>query len=185
MVAGGLWCALWAGRWRLLGVVPLALGLGLAPTERRPDVLVGRGTALVAVRDPQGRLSALAGPGTNFELARWLEHDGDTRAPAEVAKAHAFRCDGIGCTAYVSGKLLAVATTPAALRDDCASAAILVIKFAKPRGCTRPLLTIDVDDVAARGPHALYLDTKGIRVETVNGLRGNRPWARSESASSH
>ena len=77
MIVGGLWCALWSARWRLLGVVPIAIGLMLAPTGRRPDVLVGRGAGLVAVRTASGDLSALAGKGSNFELARWLEHDGD------------------------------------------------------------------------------------------------------------
>ena len=43
MVVGGLWCALWGTRWRLLGLVPIVLGLILAPTGRRPDVLIGRG----------------------------------------------------------------------------------------------------------------------------------------------
>jgi competence protein ComEC len=40
---GGLWCALWSTRWRLLGVVPIVAGLMLAPAGRKPDVLVGRG----------------------------------------------------------------------------------------------------------------------------------------------
>ena len=93
MVAGGLWCALWGTRWRLLGIVPIALGLMLAPTGRRPDVLIGRGAELVAVRGADGTLSALAGRGSSFELARWLEHDGDGRPPAEAGKAQAFRCD--------------------------------------------------------------------------------------------
>ena len=30
--------------------------------------------------------------------------------------------------------------------------------------------------VAYSWPHALWLDPSGIRVETVNGLRGQRPW---------
>src|SRR5262245_23888020 len=32
IVVGGLWGALWGTRWRLLGIVPIALGLMLAPT---------------------------------------------------------------------------------------------------------------------------------------------------------
>src|SRR5512140_483754 len=75
MVVGGLWCALWSTRWRLLGLIPIVAGLMLAPTDRRPDVLIGRGAGLVAVRTDAGLLSALAGRGSSFELARWLEHD--------------------------------------------------------------------------------------------------------------
>jgi len=176
MVVGGLWCALWSTRWRLLGLVPIVAGLILAPTERRPDALIGRSAALVAVRNEAGQLSALAGRGSNFELARWLEHDGDSRPPVEVAKAQAFRCDSHGCTARVRGMLLAVANSPVTLRDDCALASILVLKFPKPKGCTPPGPAIDADAVGAKGAHALYVDGGQVRIETVADTRGDRPW---------
>lgn len=177
IVAGGLWCALWGTRWRLLGVLPIALGLALAPTGHRPDVLIGRGAALVAVRGPDGRLSAVAGRGSNFELARWLEHDGDSRTSAEAAKAAAFRCDRQGCVAQVKGMRLALARSAAALRDDCALAAILVLPFSKPPRCRPPGLAIDSDDLALRGAHALTIDGGKVRVETVAETRGDRPWS--------
>jgi len=177
MVVGGLWCALWSARWRVLGVVPIALGVLLAPMERRPDVLIGRGGDLVAVRGEDGRLSALAGRSSTFELARWLEHDADARPPAEAARAHAFRCDARGCTAQVKGVQLAIANSAAALRDDCARAGILVLKFAKPAGCAPPGRVIDMEDLEALGAHAIAIDGGNIRVETVANARGARPWA--------
>ena len=177
MVAGGLWCTLWGTRWRLLGVIPIALGLMLAPTGRRPDVLVGRGAELVAVRGQDGALSALAGRGSTFELARWLEHDGDGRAPAEVGKSRAFRCDAEGCAASVKGLTLAVPRIASALRDDCARAAILVLKAARPRGCSAPAAVIDARDIIERGAHALYIEAGRVRIETVAAQRGRRPWS--------
>jgi competence protein ComEC len=149
----------------------------LAPTGRRPDVLVGRGAGLVAVRLPSGELSALAGKGSSFELARWLEHDGDGRPGAEVAKASAFRCDPHGCTARVKGTLMAVAGSPVALRDDCTAASILILKFARPKGCHPPGPAIDAEALAAKGAHALHIEGGHIRVETVADTRGMRPWA--------
>jgi competence protein ComEC len=177
IVAGGLWGALWGTRWRVLGVVPMALGIMLAPTGSRPDVLIGRGASLVAVRGADGKLSALAGRGSTFELARWLEHDGDGRAAAEVGKGAAFRCDGQGCTAIVKGLRLAVAASPSALRDDCASAAVVVVKFARPAGCNSPGVVIDPTDLTARGAHALTIADGRVRLETVADARGQRPWA--------
>ena len=177
MVAGGLWCALWSTRWRVIGVVPIVLGLMLMPTGRRPDVLIGRGAELVAVRGSDGKLSALAGRGSTFELSRWLEHDGDGRPPAEAAKAGAFRCDSQGCVAMVKGVRLAVATSPAALRDDCAAAAIVVLKFQRPRGCSPSGAIVDPDDVTARGAHALTIEDGRVRIETVADARGDRPWS--------
>jgi competence protein ComEC len=177
MIVGGLWCALWSTRWRLLGVVPIVAGLVLAPAGRKPDVLVGRGAGLVAVRTDAGQLSALAGRGSAFELARWLEHDGDSRPQGEAAKASAFRCDAHGCTARVKGMLLAVANSPVALRDDCVAASILVLKFARPRGCNPRGPVIAADNIAANGAHALYIGGGQVRIETVADTRGDRPWA--------
>jgi competence protein ComEC len=176
-VTGGVWCALWGTRWRLLGVVPIALGLMLAPTGRRPDVLVGRGAALVAVRGADGRLSALAGRGSSYELARWLEHDGDSRPPAEAAKGSAFRCDRLGCIAHVKGLRLAVARTGAALRDDCTLAAILIVPFHRPARCRPTGAAIDIDDLATRGAHALTVENGRVRVSTAAEVRGERPWS--------
>lgn len=178
VVMGGLWCALWTRRWRLLGLVPIVAGLILAPTQRRPDILIGRDAALVAVRTQAGGFSALAGRGSAFELARWLEHDGDGRPPAEAAQAQAFRCDTRGCTARVKGRLLAIANTPGALRDDCALAAILVLRFPAPKGRCPAGRVIDPAAIAARGVHALYVDGDEVRIATVADGRGDRPWAR-------
>jgi competence protein ComEC len=177
VVTGGLWCALWRTRWRLLGAVPIALGLMLAPTGQRPDVLVGRGAALVAVRTPDGRLSSIAGRGSSYELARWLEHDGDSRTPAEAGKAAAFDCDRQGCIAHVKGIRLALARSAAALRDDCTLAPVLVLPFPKPARCRPAGPVIDADDVAARGTHALTIEAGKVRVETVADARGDRPWS--------
>jgi competence protein ComEC len=180
IVAGGLWCALWSTRWRLLGVVPVALGLMLAPTGGRPDILIGRGASVVAVRGPDGRLAALAGRGSDYELARWLEHDGDGRTPAEAAQPSIFRCDRHGCVAHVKGLRLAVAQSAAALRDDCNLAAILVLRFQSPARCRPPgaAAIVDTADVAARGAHALTIGNGKVRIVTVADARGNRPWSK-------
>ena len=102
-----------------------------------------------------------------------------------MAKGRAFRCDRHGCTARVKGVLLAVANSPAALRDDCAAAAILVVKFPKPKSCAPPGPAIDTDDLSARGAHALHIDGGLIRVETVADTRGNRPWAPQSRRDDH
>jgi competence protein ComEC len=177
IVCGGLWCALWSTRWRALGVVPIVLGLLLAPTLQRPDVLIGRGGDLIAVRGSDGRLAVLGGRRSRFELARWLEHDGDARDPAEASRGSAFRCDAHGCTAQVKGKLLAVAASPAALRDDCAKGGVIVLKFARPTGCGSQGSVVDGEDLRRLGAHALRVENGHVRTETVAGARGVRPWS--------
>ena len=119
MIAGGLWLALWQTRWRLAGAALVAAGLALAPTLRLPDLLIGRDGALVAVRTQDGRLEAVGSGGASFELARWLEHDGDDRTAKEAGKGAGFLCDAIGCRTRVKGLTVAVAQRPAAFAEDC------------------------------------------------------------------
>ncbi len=178
MIAGGLWLSLWQTRWRLAGAALVAAGLALAPTLRLPDMLIGRDGALVAVREGDGQLSAVGAGRASFELARWLEHDGDQRSTKEASKAAGFLCDAVGCRTRVKGLTVAVAQRPAAFADDCRRASILVAPIASPKSCLAPKAVVDFFAARREGTHALYIEDDGsIRVETVAQARGQRPWS--------
>ena len=178
IVAGGIWLALWHARWRLLGVIGLAAGLALSARPELPDLLIGRDGALVAIRGDDGRLSAVGGRRSDFELMRWLENDGDGRKPDEAAKASGFVCDGDGCVGSVKGRRIALARRPAALDDDCRRADILVLNFPAPRGCTGPAEIFDFFRLRNEGTHAITLTgASDLSVSTVAAKRGERPWA--------
>lgn len=182
MVLGGLWVALWPARSRSLGFAAIAGGLALSPMLARPDVLIGRDGALVAVRaGEEGRYTALASRSANFELKRWLEHDGDPRATREAtfsAKTPGgVRCDSLACNVAVKARTVAVVRHPAALRDDCTRADILVLDIPRPKGCDRPGTVIDFHGLRRHGTHAVYLGEDDVRVETVAQYRGDRPWS--------
>jgi competence protein ComEC len=175
MVAGGLWLMLWQTRWRLLGIALIAGGVALAPTLRQPDVLIGRDGEAVAMRGPDGALSVAGAGRASFEVERWLEHGGSGRGPAA---ADAFQCDGIGCRASLKGLTLSLARHPAAFADDCRRADIVVSPIVSPKDCTAPKAVVDFFAVRRQGTHALYIDADGaIRIETVAGVRGQRPWS--------
>lgn len=179
MVAGGLWLALWSGRWRLAGLALVAIGAALTPLGVRPDILVGRDGALVAVRGTDGRLAAIGSAASDYELTRWLEQDGDGREAATVrADPSGVSCDAVGCLARARGMQVAVPRHASALADDCAAADILVLDVPRPRGCTRPRRVVDFFDVRIAGAHALTVAPDGrIHVETVAAGRGHRPWS--------
>ncbi len=174
---GGLWLALWATPLRFAGLGIIAAGLALVPWAARPDVLVGRDGHLVAARGADGLLAALSAPRSAFELGRWLEHDGDGRAPAQAATGEVFSCDGIGCTVEVKGLRVAVVKHPASLAEDCARAGIVIVRAPKPRGCVRPLVVVDIFAVKALGAHAIYIEGGRAQIETVRTAHQSRPWA--------
>lgn len=183
IVAGGLWVALWPARSRSLGFAFVAAGLALTPLPPRPDVLIGRDGALVAVRAESGRYTALTSRSANFELKRWLEHDGDPREVRDAtfdAKAPGpVRCDGLACNAAVKERTIAVVRHPAALRDDCVRADILILDIPRPKGCDGPGTVIDFFGLRRNGTHAVYLSDDAVRIETVAQYRGARPWSTS------
>ncbi len=177
MLLGGLWLTLWRARWRMLGLAPIAVGLAMAPTERLPDLLVGgREGTLVAVRGDNRRLEAVSAVGSQYELQRWLEHDGDARTAREAANATGFRCDAAGCTTRLKGKVVAVPKHPAALADDCARADILILRWPRDAACAVKGIAIDFFDVRRHGAHALYVDGGAVTIRTVAQQRGARPW---------
>ena len=180
MIAGGLWLALWQTRWRLAGAL-IAAGLALAPTLRLPDLLVGRDGALVAVREDDGQLSAVGAGRASFELARWLEHDGDERSAKEAGNAAGFLCDAVGCRTRVKGLTVAVAQRPAASADDCRRASILIASIVGPKSCSAPKAVVDFFAARREGTHALYVEDDGrTRVETVAQTRGQCPWSSAQ-----
>ncbi len=179
-VLGGLWLALWQTRWRLAGLVFVALGLVLAPQAPRPDLLISRNAKTVAIRLGDGRLSFMPGRGGGYEMRRWLEADGAPANSAGPLRGRGYRCDRRGCVARVRGKRLALPKMPAALEDDCREAQILVLAFSQARACPSAELVIDGRDLARSGAHAVTIGAAGAYlVETVAERRGRRPWVRA------
>ena len=183
MLVGGLWFLLWRTRVRLLGVALVIAGLLVAPWMPRPDVLIGQKGLLVAVRDAKGKLDAMPGKITKYDLDRWLEYDGDSRTARDAKSGDGFNCDAVGCIAHVKGATVAVARHPAAVTDDCLNADVLVLDMPKPEDCAVPKTVVDVFDRWRNGAYALYLDHSEdnpephVRLETVAAHRGERPWS--------
>jgi competence protein ComEC len=135
MVTGGIWLVLWRRRWRLLGLIPIAAGLMLSPFEPRPDILVGHDGNAVAFRLADGRLAAPALRSGQFEVTRWLEHDGDARPATGIVSPEIVSCDQEGCLGHIKGRLLTMPITLSALRDDCLRADIIILRLPAIRPC--------------------------------------------------
>lgn len=204
---GGLWLALWQGRWRLGGVPVFALGLLSLFTGTMPDVIIHADAKLAAVRTPQGHYAFSSLTTAKFERDVWLRRagligdaGGGMGRWAEFSKEQgltggealgtaALRCDALGCLYQAKGQRIAFTRAPEALQEDCWAADVVVVNMPKAT-CPAASLLITMSDLKCLGTHAVWLskgsgdkgsgDTpgaaKGIRVKTVNGERGDRPW---------
>jgi competence protein ComEC len=177
--AGGLWIALWRKRWRWLGVVPATVGVTLALLARGPDILISRDASTVAVRGNDGVLRLVRKADDAYSADEWLKRDGDARVATDAiaTPAQGVRCDTYGCIAKGrDGTLIAASARIEALEEDCARAAIVVSALPADRDCKGPRLVIDKFDIARAGGYAVWLGDP-LRVETVEGERGVRPWS--------
>lgn len=195
MVAGGLWLALWQSRCRWLGVLPVLLGLAIAPMRSVPHVLVSRDGSVVGFRGADGRIVATGTRAGAFDLARWLEHDGDDRQAETLLRERprGLDCDWQGCTIVIRGRRIALGRHPSALVDDCRASDVVIALFAvsEDRGCVadaaadpltsnraKPLL-ISRQALVSGGAHLIVLDGDGGPPRHINvaDWRGRRPWS--------
>jgi competence protein ComEC len=185
---GGVWLLIWRRGWRWLGLLPMAGALLWAFTTRGPDILVARDAVTVAVRGRDGLLRFVSPPSDDYSAGEWLKRDGDARDSdaAVAAPADGVNCDGEGCIAKArDGTIVAVSARVDALEEDCARAAIVISAVPARRFCDGPgpRLVIDRIDVARAGGYALWLGPP-LKVETVEGERGDRPWSQKPARKS-
>lgn len=177
---GGLWLCLWRGRWRFWGVPLMAAAVAATGLVRPPDVLIDARAALMAVRGADGGLLLSSRRGQGMVRAAWLERHGagiPQRLFAEATAADGLACDSLGCIYRPAKGTVALVRQAEALAEDC-GLAVAVISAVPVRGrCAAPVV-VDRFSVWRHGAHALWLDAGRVRVETVRGWQGERPWRR-------
>ena len=177
MTLGGIWLCVWRRGWRYLGLAAIAAGIAMAARGEAADILIGAEGRPIAVRLADGTLSSLAARSGSFELAQWLQADADGRDAKSIQTGTGFRCDGLGCTALVRGAVVAISDSPASLRDDCAGATIVILRYRQPAPCAGPALVIDIRDLRVGGAHAIRMTKSGPVLSSVAISRGDRPWS--------
>ncbi|MGE5518015.1 MAG: ComEC/Rec2 family competence protein [Bacteroidota bacterium] len=176
---GGCWLLLWRRRWRLWGLLPMAVGLASMGFDRPPDVLVdGRGYAM-GVRTAEGAL--LVNRGGRIIRETWSRRAGPEareRWPKQGrSRDGRLACDSDGCLYRVDGAVVALVREDGGIDAACAGAGVVVSAVPIRQACKASAVVVDRFDLWRRGAHALWLTPTGARVETVAGWQGDRPWA--------
>lgn len=181
VVFGGLWLFLWERRWRLAGLVPVLLGMMSLLAVDPPDILVDDRGELLAVRLADGNMTVSSLRIGRFDREIWLRRAGQREKPAkwpgEGASADGrLSCDSLGCIYRAGGVEVALVRGEGALLEDCHLADAIVSAVPVRRDCPSAGLVIDRFDLWRHGAHALWLEKSGIRAQSVNQWRGDRPW---------
>ena len=181
IVLGGLWLFLWRRSWRFFGFVPIAVGFAGLATVDPPDILVDDRGELLAVRMADGGLAVSSLQVGRFDREIWLRRDGQEEQarkwPEEgVSNDGRLACDGLGCIYRAGGQVVALVREPGALEEDCRVADVVIASVPLRRPCPSARVVVDRFDLWRNGAHALWFEGSGLRVESVNGARGARPW---------
>jgi competence protein ComEC len=174
---GLLWLTLWSTRLRLLGILPALIGIAIALTGTRPDIVIARDGLSLAARGPDGRLAVMGKGASAFVVAQWLSADGDMRQPTDASVRRGPLCNATGCiTKLHDGKPLTLTLRERDLAEDCKLAIVLVTPLDAPADCKA--LTVDKTRSALLGSVELFPDASGSY--TVKGARRagyDRPWS--------
>ncbi len=148
-----------------------------------PDVLIDDAGRLMAVRAADGTLAVSSRQVGRFDAEVWLRRAGQEEAPAAWPANGAagpdggnLACDALGCIYRARGHTVALVRDEGALAEDCRIADVVVAVVPVRRPCPSAAVVIDRFDLWRDGAHALWLTELAVRVKSVNGERGERPW---------
>lgn len=189
LVLGGLWLCLQSAPWRLAGLAAIPVAGALIIATPQPSLFIsdeGENVGIVA-RSPQGEkeLYVFNPRKDKFSASVWREQVGLNRSNAATLGMDAIgQCDRAGCAFRAEGVRIAVSRDPLALADDCRRADLVIalypVKTTQGGSCGGRL--IDRRQAWDKGAHAVWFTRDGFRVETVNGIRGSRPWSSQQGA---
>ena len=183
VIFGGLWLALWRTRWRRLGLVSIALGVGWALATPAPDLIVTGDGKHLAVRTTAGELAILrarAGDYVRDMLTETAGEEGELGALEDSVP-----CSADLCRAEIvrSGRVWRILATRSPhhvewreMVQACAAADIVVSDRRLPRGCSPRWIKADRTFLARTGGLSISFEREP-RVNTVRDLIGVHPWA--------
>ena len=191
LVAFGIaWLGLWRSRLRLLGLLPLALGLASPALVRPPDLLVSPDARWIGLRTPAGIFVEKTSGASKFVLHEWEEYW--AAGPAQRLPDSGDAAGGlVECTEAVC-QLRAAPGGPVALLlrrrarpPSCAGAAVILAAEPLRRRCPPGPPVIDRFTVWRDGAQAVWLGPDGVRILSDRDARGDRPWVPPPPASRH
>lgn len=185
VIAGELWLALWSGRVRLIGLVPVAFGLASLPFVRPPDVLIsGDGRQVGVFGQGPAMLSLRAGKG-GFMREALLDSAGLTGETVPIPKWPKARCNTDFCALSVTAgrrdTALLLQRSRArvgalGLVRACAASDIVVSERSLPHVCRPRWFRADRALLERTG--GLAIDLVHHSVTTVSAGQGSHGWER-------
>ncbi len=176
---GGFWLCVWRGRWRLLGLAPIAAGYLTLLLPRPPDVLVDSESRVMAVRGADGSYLASTASRAGLAEETWTRRSAAVAGPpwprSGASPDGSLTCDAQACIYRAQGRVVALDRGQGALAEDCGQVDLIVTPV-PARGACRETPVIDRFDTWRNGSYAIWLGPGAMQIESVRDWRGQRPW---------
>lgn len=180
MVLSIIWFLIWRNALRWGCVLIFIVSLPSLYYYSAPDILFAESGNLFMIRTAENKLLVPSKRSDRFARQRWEILFGQRQSAKishDQAKTPDIRCDPLGCVYRREKHIVAISKNWMASDLDCTRATILLSADPINIDCTHPVHVIDKFDLWRSGTHALYFaESRPVRIETVNGLRGDRPW---------
>ena len=184
LTLGGLWLCLWRKRWRLAGLPVIAAALLIGPGPA-PDLLMSEDGRVLGLRDQKGMVYVASVRTDRFVSEAWARRSGQEGARKWTASADE-EAAGMGCRTglcrWRKGTWrVAMVSDETKLAEACGSADVVLSTVDAQGRCRGPRLVLDRRDAWREGAQAIWLGETGLRRETANAARGDRPWVPNSS----
>jgi len=185
-IAGGLWLALWRGRVRLLGLVPVAAGTIMLAMLQPPDVLISRdGRHVGFAKVVPGTLLVLRESRSDYARDTLTEISGMSGQVVALNDWPGARCNDDFCAIELAraGRtwwfLMTTGQDPVPIRDlvsACERVDVVISDRRLPWSCRPAVLKADRPRLQQTGGMTLDLSTG--RIDTVAARQGEQGWWR-------
>jgi competence protein ComEC len=178
IVLGGLWLCLWQKRWRYLGLIPILIGAFYPFYTPKPDIMIAPDASEWAARLDDGTLAVSNLDRATFITSQWQQRLGNvpvvdvTALPPSETQ---LRCDEAGCVYRHGTYSVALPELPAAVREDCAHAAVVIAPVVI-HDCAAPVV-IDEPLFWRHGAMTLIFAGDTVHIAHARARRGERPWS--------
>jgi competence protein ComEC len=183
IIAGGVWLLLWRTRMRLLGMIPVALGMIFAAIAPEPDLLITGDGKHVAIRSDDGRVAILRPRAGDYVRDMLAERSASGDELGDLDTLSGAKCSDDVCliTLMRGGRSWTIAATRSRhflewrdMMRVCETADILISDRNGPKACTPRWIKADLQMLSETGGLAVYLGEQ--RVQSVRRARDDHPW---------
>jgi competence protein ComEC len=177
LVLGGLWFCLWKTKLRILGAIPIIIGVIFATFTTTPDIIIDGSGKLFAVKTDDYKLIYSSDKAEKYARETWQKKYAQNDILTINQKDSSnILCDTLGCIYKKDGNTTVFAKHPISLARDCEIADIMINLTHAPTHCRTAIATVNLYDLKKEGTHTIFLKGSDIRIATVSEEIGHRPW---------